>query len=61
MAFYAFRLDKIHVLNPRGKIGDDDVVTFNVFVNQIDRGHGAGFFTDLTAGAVVGAAAAPPN
>jgi hypothetical protein len=61
MPFYAFRLDTIHVLNPRGKIPDDDVVTFNVFVNQIDRGHGTGFFTDLGAGSVIGAAAVTPN
>jgi len=61
MTFYAFRLDTINVKNPRGKIPDNDVVTFNVFVNQIDRGHGTGFLTDLGAGSVIPAAAAPPN
>ena len=61
MPFYAFRLDTINVQNPRGKIPDNDVVTFSVLVNQIDRGHGAGFFTDLGAGSVIGAAAVPPN
>src|SRR5919197_3150301 len=61
MPFYAFRLDSVHVLNPRGKIPDNDVVTFSVFVNQIDRGHGAGFFPALAAGAVIPATAVTPN
>jgi hypothetical protein len=47
MTFYAFRLDTITVRNPRGKISDNDIVTFSVFVNQIERGRGAGFFPDL--------------
>jgi len=52
--------------NPRGKISDNDIVTFSVFVNQVDRGHGAGFFTGM-AGASPGfpsgtpAAAVTPN
>ncbi len=45
MPFYAFRFDAIKCNNPRGKLPcDNDVVTFSVFVNQIDRGHGANFF-----------------
>jgi hypothetical protein len=61
MSFYAFRLDTIHVLNPRGKIPDNDIVTFTVFVNQLDRGHGGGFFPAMAAGAVVPAAAVTPT
>jgi hypothetical protein len=48
MTFYAFRLDTITVKNPRGKISDNDIVTFSVFVNQIERGRGAGYFPAMT-------------
>jgi hypothetical protein len=54
--FYAFRLDEIDVENPRGKIPDNDIVTFSIFVNQEERGRGAGMFPDLAAGAKVTAA-----
>ena len=47
MRFYAFKLGKIHVISPRGRIPDNDIVTFNVFINQIDQGHGSGFFPAL--------------
>ena len=47
--------------NPRGKIPDNDVVTFSIFVNHADRGHGAGFFPDLAAGSVTPAAAVTPG
>jgi hypothetical protein len=61
MSFYAFRLDQIHAGNPRGQIPDNDVVTFSVLVNQIDRGHGAGFFPDLAAGSNCPAVAVTAN
>jgi hypothetical protein len=48
--FYAFRFDQIEVHNPRGKIGDNDIVTFSIFVNQVERGRGAGMFPALGPG-----------
>jgi hypothetical protein len=53
MPFYAFRFDEIKVLETRAKILDDDVITFNVFVNNIERGRHARFFPSLDAGTVV--------
>ncbi|MDY0883574.1 hypothetical protein ACFPL7_11500 [Dongia soli] len=47
MGFYVFKLDQIHVKNNRGKIPDTDLVTFSVFVDQVDRGHGTGTFPGL--------------
>lgn len=61
MAFYAFRFDKIHSIFQRAKVNDHDLVTFGVFVNHIDRGHGSGDFGLLGSGDVVLAAARPPN
>jgi hypothetical protein len=65
MAFYVFKLNAIKVKFQRGKVPDNDIVTFGVFVNQFDRGHGAGFFPDLTSGALVpageGAGAVAPD
>ena len=61
MPFYAFRLDNINVKFQRGKIPDNDLVTFGVFVNQVDRGHGAATFDDLVSGADTPAVAVPPN
>lgn len=61
MPFYAFRLDSFTVKYPRSKGQDNDLVTFGVFVNQIDRGHGAAMFNDLAAGAMTPAAAVAPT
>jgi hypothetical protein len=61
MSFFAFCLNTITVDNMRGKIPDNDVVTFSVMVNQGDRGHGAALFPDLAAGAVIPARAVAPN
>ncbi|MGD0127882.1 MAG: hypothetical protein ABSF46_21165 [Terriglobia bacterium] len=61
MTFYAFRLDLINVKNPRGKLPDEDIVTFSVLVNQVDRGHGAGLFVALVAGAKGYPVAVPPT
>ncbi len=61
MGFYIFRLDRIHVKHRRGVIPDDDVVTFSVFVNQLDRGHGTGTFHAMVASADVPANAVPPQ
>ncbi len=44
MSYYLFRLETIGVKHRRGIIQDDDVITFTVIINQVDRGHGAGFF-----------------
>ena len=46
MAFYAFRLDRINGKFPRGKTNDNDIVTFSVFINQINKGNLAGMFID---------------
>lgn len=50
MSFYSFKLDKLVIKRKRGNIPDDDVVTFSVVVNQLDRGHGAATFVVLTSG-----------
>jgi hypothetical protein len=44
MSFYTFNLEKLVIKHKRGNITDQDVVTFSVFVNQVDRGHGSGTF-----------------
>jgi hypothetical protein len=61
MPFFAFKLSKLHITTPRGKIPDNDIVTFNVFVNQVDRGHGSGLFPALAAGSTVPLAAVKAN
>ena len=61
MAFYEFRLDRIDVRFQRGKIPDNDLVTFGVFINQVDRGHGVGNFTDVITGASVPASGVQPE
>jgi hypothetical protein len=61
MAFFAFHLDRIDFRFQRGKVPDNDIVTFGAFVNQIDRGHGAGLFTDLVSGAQVPSSAVPES
>ena len=53
MPFYAFRLNSILVKNPRGKVPDDDIVTFQVVVNNVLRGQGSILLTDLAAGALI--------
>ncbi|MDT5148323.1 MAG: hypothetical protein QOI01_56 [Mycobacterium sp.] len=50
MSFYVFKLDKLWIDQTRGKIPDEDVVTFTVFVDQLDRGHGSGKFDAMTTG-----------
>ncbi len=52
MSFYIFRLEKLDVKHKRGNIPDDDVVTFAIFINQLDRGHGSGLFPVMVAGTV---------
>jgi hypothetical protein len=61
MSFYVFRLDEINFNSQRGSVPDNDVVTFGVFVNQVDRGSGAGLFTDLVSGAKVPSRAVGPD
>jgi hypothetical protein len=59
VAFYAFKLTDVNVERPRGKIPDDDIVTFSVFVNQSERGSGAALFPDLPAGSDVPTSVVP--
>jgi hypothetical protein len=47
MSFYLFRLETIGIKKKRGNIPDDDVITFTVMIDQVDRGHGSGFFPAL--------------
>lgn len=61
MPFYAFSLDSLNVKNPRGKLPDNDTVTFSVFVNQVERGRAAGEFPDLAAGSLVPAGDVVPR
>ncbi len=61
MPFYAFRLDNINVKYQRGKLQDEDIVTFGAFINQVDRGHGAALFHDLSSGSNIPAGAVPPH
>jgi hypothetical protein len=42
MGFYLFKLDRILVRRRRGNIPDHDVITFHIFINKLDRGHGSG-------------------
>jgi hypothetical protein len=44
VSFYLFRLETIGISRKRGNIPDNDVITFTVMINQVDRGHGSGFF-----------------
>ena len=53
MPFYAFRLNAIKVNNQRGKIPDDDVVTFQVAVNTVLRGQGTIILEDVVSGALL--------
>jgi len=53
MPFYAFRLNAIKVNNQRGKIPDDDVVTFQVAVNTVLRGQGTILLEDVASGALL--------
>jgi len=53
MPYYAFRLNAIHVQNQRGKIPDDDVITFQVVVNNVLRGQGTTTLTGIASGAVI--------
>ena len=59
MSFYLFRLELINVLHRRGVIPDDDIVTFSVLVNQVDRGHGTGLFPAMVAGEPIPAKVIP--
>jgi hypothetical protein len=51
MSFYMFRLERIHAITIRGRIPDNDIITFSVIVNQVERGRGAALFPDVGAGA----------
>jgi len=53
MPFYAFVFGSMTVKFQRGQLPDNDIVTFSIFVNQVDRGHTVGTFNDLVSGASV--------
>jgi hypothetical protein len=61
MSFYTFRLDKISVKHKRGNLPDEDVVTFIILINQVDRGHGTGRFNGMVPNEPVPLSAVPPN
>ena len=62
MSFYIFRLHNLVVKHRRGNIADEDIVTFTVLINQIDRGHGSGLFNGMSASAEpVPLSAVPPG
>ena len=61
MAFYAFKLTQLRINRQRGRIPDNDIVTFTVLVNQSERGGGGGLFPDLATGSVVPAVAVTAN
>lgn len=69
MSFYEFRFEKFQVFHKRGIINDQDLVTFTVMVNRIDRGHGSVLFPVVTSNSVhsvddiadTGAQAYPPG
>lgn len=50
MGFYLFRLERLDIKHKRGNVPDDDVITFTVMINQVDRGHGSGYFPAMVAG-----------
>lgn len=53
MSFYIFRFEKLSVKHKRGNVPDDDVVTFAIMINQLDRGHATGCFPAMVANTVV--------
>src|SRR4029453_14980194 len=61
MSFYMFRLERIHAITIRGRIPDDDIITFTVLVNQLERGRGGAFFLLSGAGASFSPFAVPPR
>jgi hypothetical protein len=61
MSFYMFRLERIHAITIRGRIPDDDIITFTVLVNQLERGRGAALFPAIGAGASFSPFAVPPR
>ena len=61
MPFFAFRLDNIHVRYQRGQLIDNDLVTFSVLVNQIERGASAGVFNGMPTGSDNPARAVTPT
>jgi hypothetical protein len=62
MSYYQFQLENIQVKHKRGNISDDDVVTFIIRVNHVDRGHGAATFPGMAASVGgVPASAVPPS
>lgn len=50
MPFYAFRLNSIDCVNQRGKLPDDDIITFQVTINGAARGLAATRIESVTSG-----------
>jgi hypothetical protein len=61
LAFYGFRLIRLDCKDQRGKLQDDVLTTFSVFVNQVERGRGAATFPDTATGSTILAAALGPR
>jgi hypothetical protein len=61
MPIYAFAPVRLHCDNQRGKLPDDDLITFSVFVNQVARSTGAGMFPAITTGTDLPVIAGPPQ
>jgi hypothetical protein len=61
MAFYAFTLSSGEVKFQRGKIPDNDLLTFLVKVNEVVRGKGVGVSGSLVSGGPIAYPAIPVN
>jgi hypothetical protein len=47
MSFYEFRFEEFQAIHKRGNVLDDDLITFTILINQVDRGHGSGLFVSV--------------
>jgi hypothetical protein len=63
MAFYAFRLNSLDIVNQRSSHDDmdDDLVTFQVLVNDVAYGEGAITYPDIRSGELVSLNNQPPT
>jgi hypothetical protein len=52
MSFYEFRFERFQVLHKRGIINDQDLVTFTILINGMDRGHGSVLFSVVSSNSV---------
>ena len=59
MPFCGFRLIRLDCKYQRGKLQDDVLTTFSVFVNQVERGKGAATFPAATGSTILAAELGP--